>query len=100
MNPIETVNDLSPGEYGIIKQINAADHIKQRFMDLGLIEGTEVEMIRSAPLGDPIEIKVLDTLLALRRREASKLIIDYRGVKYRGHKFRHRHRSGRKSKQR
>ena len=76
-----TVNDLPPGGYGIIKEIKTADKIKQRFMDMGVIEGVTVEMVRPAPLGDPIQIKVLNTLLALRRSEARMLIIEYRGVR-------------------
>ena len=93
----KTLNDLLPGESGIVKRINVAGHIKQRLMDMGIIEGVEVEMVRSAPLGDPIQIKVLDTLLALRRNEARMLIIDYNGERPHGPKA-HRHRFGRKSK--
>ena len=94
-----TVNDLLPGERGFIREIHAADSIRQRLMDFGIIEGVKVEMIRSAPLGDPVQIKVLDTLLALRRSEASTLVIESYGRMHHGRKA-HRHRFGRKSKQR
>ena len=96
---MKTVNDLSPGEWGFISDIHAAESIRQRLMDLGIIEGVKVEMIRSAPLGDPVQIKVLDTMLALRRREASTLVIECDGDLHHGRKA-HRHRFGRKSKQR
>ena len=95
----KTVNDLLPGDSGVIKGINVDGKIKQRLMDMGIIEGARVEMIRCAPLGDPVQIKVLDTLLALRRNEASALIIDHVREKHHGHK-RYRHRFGRKPKQR
>jgi len=56
-------------------------------------------MIRSAPLGDPIQIKVRDTQLALRRNEASTLILEWNGEQHH-ERHTHRHRFGRKSKQR
>ena len=90
---MKTVNDLSPGDRGVIINIKAPQQIKQRIMDMGIIEGAEVEMIRTAPLGDPIEIKVHNTLVALRKNEAGFLIIE-QGVKFHGRK-RRRHRSGR-----
>lgn len=95
----KTVNDLLPGEQGIIKEINALAHIRQRLMDFGIMEGVTVEMVGSAPLGDPLQIKVRDTQLALRRSEAGKLVLDGKGDNHHGRKT-HRHRSGRKSKQR
>ena len=96
MKTIKTVNDLPPGSCGIIKKINLTDALKQRLMDMGIIEGVKVEMVGSAPLGDPVQIRVLDTLLALRRNEARSLIIDYYGEVHHGRKT-HRHRFGRKS---
>ena len=95
----KTVNDLNPGEWGFISKIKSAESIRQRLMDLGIIEGVKVEMIRPAPLGDPIQIKVLDTLLALRRNEADTLEIECDGEIPHGRKA-HRHRYVRKSKQR
>ncbi|MFC1692912.1 ferrous iron transport protein A [Candidatus Latescibacterota bacterium] len=96
---VKTVNDMPPGGYGIIKEVNSSPNIKQRFMDMGIIEGAKVTMVRSAPLDDPVEIKVLGTLLALRRIEARTLVIDYLGVTPRDRK-KHRYRFGRKSQQR
>lgn len=90
---METVNDLFPGDKGVIVTINAPLKIKQRLMDMGIIEGIEVEMIRTAPLGDPIEIKVQNTLVALRKNEAGTLILDHHGVNRHGRK-RRRHRFG------
>jgi DtxR family transcriptional regulator, Mn-dependent transcriptional regulator len=72
----KTVNDLIPGSRGIISELKASDSMRQRLMDMGLIEGTLVEMVKSAPLGDPIQIKVRGTSLAIRRSEARTLIIE------------------------
>ena len=76
MKNMKTVNDLAPGDLGVIFDINAPLKIKRRLMDMGIIKGVEVEMIRTAPLGDPLEIKVHNTLVALRKNEAGFLIIE------------------------
>lgn len=91
---MKTVNDLSPGDRGVIENIKAPPEIRRRIMDMGIIKGIEVEMVKAAPLGDPIEIKVHNTLIALRRNEAGTLFIEHHGKTHRERK-RHRHRSGR-----
>ena len=45
-------------------------------MDLGLIRGTAVEVIRAAPLGDPIEVKLRGFMLTLRRSDAEHITVD------------------------
>lgn len=92
-----TVDDLKPGDRGVIVEILADEAIRQRLMDLGIIEGVEVEMIRPAPFGDPLQVKVLDTSLALRRSEASMLVIDTDGEQSGESPRRHCHCIGRKS---
>ena len=69
--PVERPLDrLAPGECGRIARIDAAPSISRRLMELGLVPGTDVEMVRSAPLGDPIEVTVRGLHLSLRRSEA------------------------------
>ena len=97
MKKIKTVNDLLPGEKGIIKEINSGGLVKQRLMDMGIIHGATVEMVRPAPLGDPIQIRVFNSLLALRRDEAELLVVDHYGDTPHGTGRKHRHRFGRKS---
>ncbi len=92
----KTINNLLPGDRAVITEMHAASSIKQRLMDLGIIEGAEIEMVRAAPLGDPVEIKVHNTLVAIRRREAATLFIEEEKKDHHGPK-RHRHRFGRKS---
>ncbi len=93
------LSDLEPGRYGVVRDIRAEDTVRRRLMDLGIIEGARIEMIRPAPLGDPLQIKVHGALVALRKREADTLLIEPGGEHEYGPK-RHRHRVGRKSKQR
>ncbi len=87
---------LLPGEQGTIIAISSPPALKRRLMDMGVIEGVEVEMLRAAPLGDPIEIKVHNTLVALRIKEAETILVHICGAHSHGH-HRARHRSGRQS---
>ncbi len=65
-----SLNDLGPGAGGRVWRLHGGGAIRQRLLDLGLLPGAEILVIRSAPLFDPIEIKVGDAFLTLRRAEA------------------------------
>lgn len=65
-----SLNDLRPGAQGRVWRLHGQGAIRQRLLDLGLLPGTEVTVMRSAPLDDPIEIRVGDAFLTLRRSEA------------------------------
>ena len=67
------LDHLSPGERGRIARIDADPAIARRLMELGLVPGTEVEMVRTAPLGDPLEVTVRGIHLSLRRSEANHI---------------------------
>ena len=71
-----TLADLEPGQSGVISRIQVTGPIGQRLCEMGLLEGSPVEMIRRAPLGDPLEIKIQDYLLSLRKTEALLIQVD------------------------
>lgn len=60
---------LQPGEFGQIVSL-APGRARERLLDLGLTAGTQVELVRFAPMGDPVDVKVRGYRLSLRRREA------------------------------
>ncbi len=67
---------LVPGEKGTIGNFSTpAIEVRHRLMEMGLTRGTMIEVIRLAPLGDPIEISVRGYRLSLRRKEASAVMI-------------------------
>lgn len=71
-----TLNSLHPGESGVVEKITAADpKLKLRLMELGLLKGTPIELVRYAPLGDPIEIKIRGFRLSIRKEEADSVVI-------------------------
>jgi ferrous iron transport protein A len=67
---------LAPGERGTVVAIGGSGDAVQRLMDLGLIRGTTVEVIRRAPLGDPMEVRLRGFMLTLRRSEAEHITVE------------------------
>lgn len=70
------LNELSIGQKASIKKISYMPEITDRLISMGLIKGVVIELVRKAPLGDPIEIKVTNFLLSLRRNEASAIEVE------------------------
>ena len=87
------LTELAPGEYGIIASVKTEGVLKRRLMDMGIIEGAYVEVVKQAPLGDPLQIKVHHTLIALRMNEASTILIKPLGMSVHG-RCRRRRRAG------
>jgi len=67
---------LKPGESGRITSIGAIGPLKRRLMDMGVLVGERVEVVKVAPLGDPIEIRVKSYSLSLRKREAEQIGVE------------------------
>ncbi len=61
---------LKPGEKGKIKDIEASGSLKRRLMDMGVLAGEEVKVVKKAPLGDPLEVLIKNYSLSLRKSEA------------------------------
>ncbi len=97
---MKTLNDVEPGETGLIARLDAPEQMRQRLMDLGLIEGVRVETLCYAPLGDPILVRVLGAVIALRRNEAATVHVELTDGEGSDGRKRHRHRFGWKSKHR
>ncbi len=73
---LTTLNHLRPGDYGTIENIvNTTPSLRRRLLEMGLTRGTRIQLIRFAPMGDPIEISIRGYRLSLRREEASSIII-------------------------
>lgn len=57
----------------ILREIGGERSFRRRLMELGLVPGTEVMVVRVAPLGDPIELRVRGYNLSIRRDEAARI---------------------------
>ena len=72
----KTLNFLRPGERAIITSIRTSvPRVRQRLLELGIIKGTLIELVRIAPMGDPLEIKVKGYRLSLRKLEAEAILV-------------------------
>ncbi len=70
-----TLADLAPGQGATVAGFAHHDPIVQRIMQLGLLAGTTLTVVRTAPTGDPIEVDLLGYSLSLRRSEAALVFI-------------------------
>ena len=68
--------ELKPGERARVASVGGEHDAARRLMDLGLIRGTTVEVVRRAPLGDPLEVKLRGFMLTLRRSEAEHITVE------------------------
>jgi len=66
----QTLATLAVGASAIVTEIRVPPEHRGRLLEMGLLVGTPVQLIRFAPLGDPIEIKVRGYNLTLRKHEA------------------------------
>ena len=70
-----TLASLKPGDKAAIVKIDGKGAIKRRLLDMGAVAGTLVEVLRVAPLGDPIAVKIKGYQLTLRKNEAETIRI-------------------------
>ncbi|MEA3339734.1 MAG: FeoA family protein, partial [Chloroflexota bacterium] len=70
------LHELKTGQRGVVVRVSGKGPAKRRMMDMGLVPGSEVKVVRVAPLGDPIEFTVKGYNLSLRKSEASNIQVE------------------------
>lgn len=73
------LSNLPVGASAVVKEFPKAGTAFLRLREMGLLPGTTVTLVRTAPLGDPIEIKVRGYSLTLRKSEAAHVTVEPRG---------------------
>jgi ferrous iron transport protein A len=76
--PERTLDTLSPGDVAVVTRLAGEPAIARRLMELGLTPGTTVEFVRRAPLGDPLELRLREIHLSIRRSEAAHIHVEPR----------------------
>ncbi len=71
----QPLTSVSLGTTATVTEIKLPPQSRPRLMEMGLLVGTAVELVRFAPLGDPVEIKVRGYHLTLRRHEADQIFV-------------------------
>ncbi|MBQ6218855.1 MAG: ferrous iron transport protein A [Methanosphaera sp.] len=72
----KTVDDLQPGEIGVVKTHKVEGTLGKHLREMGLINGTTIKLERKAPLGYPVEVRIQGFSLALRREEAQAIELE------------------------
>ena len=70
-----TINDLTAGKSGFIDKVGGEGALRVRLLDMGLTPGTKVSFIKTAPMGDPIQIALRGYELTIRRDDAALITI-------------------------
>jgi ferrous iron transport protein A len=73
--PSQPLTSLGVGSVATITEIKVSPESRGRLLEMGLLVGTPVELVRFAPLGDPVEIKVRGYHLTLRKQEAEQILV-------------------------
>ncbi|RLB64093.1 MAG: DtxR family transcriptional regulator [Deltaproteobacteria bacterium] len=71
-----SIHDLQPGQTGTVTHVNARGSIRRRLLDMGVLPNAAVELVRVAPTGNPVWIKMDGIQLALRQAEAEAVLVE------------------------
>ena len=71
----QPLTSLALGATATVAEINVPPSSKPRLMEMGLLVGSNVQLVRFAPMGDPVEIKVRGYNLTLRKHEAEQILV-------------------------
>jgi ferrous iron transport protein A len=72
---LQPLTSVGVGRTATVVEIKLPPESRPRLMEMGLLVGTRVELVRFAPLGDPVEIKVRGYNLTLRKHEAEQIFV-------------------------
>lgn len=75
-----TLDQLPIGKEAVITTVGGEGALRLRLLDMGLIPKTRVTVIKTAPMGDPIEIRLRGYELTIRKEEAVKIEVETEGV--------------------
>ena len=81
-----TLKELQIGKSAVIKSVGSHGALRQHFLDMGMIPGVEITVVKLAPMGDPMEVQIHGYELTLRLEEADQIEIDPIVERSRSHK--------------
>ena len=71
----QPLTSLQIGGSGTVTEIHLPPEHRGRLLEMGLVAGTALQLVRFAPLGDPVEIKLRGYYLTLRRQDAEQILV-------------------------
>ena len=72
---VKTLSSLSEGEIAVIQTFNADLNLQSRLVEMGILPGITIRLIKKAPFNGPIELKIRNYEVSLRYGDAEKIII-------------------------
>lgn len=76
MSKMMRLDEMGPGESGTVASVCSCGALHRRMMEMGLVRGALLKVIRLAPSGDPVEVLLKGYSLALRREEAVNITME------------------------
>ena len=73
---MKTLQDVRIGEVAIIRKIHGEGATRRRMLDMGMTKGTALSVMKVAPLGDPVEVRVRNSELSFRKADAELIEIE------------------------
>ena len=71
-----TLRELGVGKSAVIRQVGGDGALRQHFLDMGMVPGAEVTVVKLAPMGDPMELQIHGYELTLRLSEAEQITVE------------------------
>ena len=79
MSELVTLNKIRPGESAVVKSLLTGGNMRRRFMDIGLVEETELECVGQSPAGDPGAYMIRGAVIAIRSEDAATVLVKAQG---------------------
>jgi len=71
------LSELSLNDLATVVKVIGQDAIARRLAGVGVVPNQQIQIVRVAPLGDPIQIRIMNYNLAIRKSEADRIIVNY-----------------------
>ena len=75
MQGVISLSDIDIGQTAVIKKLCCVGSIRRRFLDIGLVSGTEVTCLMKSPCGDPTAYLIRGAVIAIRRKDAADILV-------------------------
>ncbi len=73
---MKSLSNLTVGQTSTVRKLDGDGPVRRRIMDMGITRGTDVQIVKIAPLGDPIELSVRGYDLSIRKADADKILVE------------------------
>ena len=70
------LSDMNVGDKAVVKKLIADENIKRRLLDIGLINGTQVECVLKSPFNDPMAYLIRGAIIAIRKNDCNKIEVE------------------------